>query len=109
MNNNVYIYNKVKRLALMILLLVACTVTAVAQQVVTGTVVDADLKEPIIGANVVLVNSQNRNIKGTTTDIDGNYSLSVPENLKNVTIQVSYIGMKTQKVKYTGQTKLDFT
>ena len=109
MNNNVYIYNKVKRLSLMILLLVAGVVTAAAQQVVTGTVVDADLKEPIIGANVVLVNSQNRNIKGTTTDIDGNFSLTVPENVKNVTIQVSYIGMKTQKVKYTGQTKLDFS
>ena len=98
----------IKRLALMIFMLVACVITTAAQQVITGTVTDANLKEPIIGANVVLVNSQNRYVKGATTDMDGNYSLQAPENAKNLSLQVSYIGMKTVKVKYTGQTKVDF-
>lgn len=92
----------------MTFMLVACVLTAAAQKVITGTVTDASLKDPIIGANVVLVNNQNRYIKGATTDMDGNYSLQVPENVKNVSLQVSYIGMKTIKVKYTGQTKVDF-
>ena len=92
----------------MAFMLVACVITTAAQQVITGTVTDAKFNEPIIGANVVLVNSQNRYVKGATTDLDGNYSLQVPENAKNLTLQVSYIGMKTVKVKYTGQTKSDF-
>ena len=100
-------YN-IKRLALMALMLVACVITTAAQQVITGTVTDSKFNEPIIGANVVLVNTQNRYVKGATTDLDGNYSLQVPENAKNLSLQVSYIGMKTIKVKYTGQTKADF-
>ena len=69
----------------------------------------AGSKEPIMGANVVLVNSQNRYIKGSVTDMDGNYNLSVPADSKNLRVKVSYIGMKAQTVKYTGQTHLDFT
>ena len=102
------ILNNIKRYAFLFFLFVAYTATAVAQQVITGTVTDSEFKEPIIGANVVLVNAQNRYVKGTTTGIDGNYSLQVPENTKNLSLQVSFIGMKTVKVKYTGQTKADF-
>ncbi|MDE6377438.1 MAG: carboxypeptidase-like regulatory domain-containing protein, partial [Duncaniella sp.] len=45
-----------------------------AQQVISGCVmgVVGDETEPVIGANVVLVNSQNRYIKGAVTDFDGN-------------------------------------
>ena len=78
--------------------------------VITGTVTEilGNLKEPIMGANVVLVNSQNRYVKGTVTDMNGNYNLQVPDDSKNLRVKVSYIGMKTQTVKYTGQTHLDF-
>lgn len=92
-------------------LLLLCTLSAVAQnKVITGKVVEQfgnDL-EPIMGANVVLVNSQNRYVKGTITDMNGNYNLGVPADAKNLRIKVSYIGMKPQTVKYTGQTHLDF-
>ena len=85
---------------------------AVAQnQVITGQVVEkfGNDVEPIMGANVVLVNSQNRYVKGAVTDMNGNYNLQVPANAKNLKLQVSYIGMKTQSVKYTGQTHVNFT
>lgn len=82
-----------------------------AQNILTGTVYE-DMgdgrKEPLIGANVVLVNSQNRHVKGAITDIDGNYQIEVPGNEK-YTIRVSYIGTKTQTFKYTGQKTLDVT
>ena len=93
------------------ILLVVCTATAVAQNnVITGTVMEkfGDALEPIMGANVVLVNSQNRHVKGTVTDINGKYNLAVPADGKKLRIKVSYIGMKTQTVNYTGQTKIDF-
>lgn len=70
----------------------------------TGTVVD-DFNEPIPGANIVVANQQNRALKGTVTDIDGNFVLSMPPGDK-LTVQISYIGMKTQKIEYKGQTTL---
>lgn len=61
---------------------------------ITGTVVDpAGL--PVIGANVVESGTSN----GTITDIDGNFSLELPEN---ATIQVSYIGYNPQFISVKG-------
>ena len=100
----------IKRL-LITLLVIICHTTFGAAQTITGTVTELfeGAKEPIMGANVVLVNSQNRYVKGTVTDMNGNYNLQVPKDAKNLKVQVSYIGMKTQSVKYTGQKVLDFT
>lgn len=65
---------------------------------VTGTIVDAT-GEPVIGANVVVKGTAN----GTITDIDGNFSLEVPEGS---VLLVSYIGYANQEVKVGKQTKL---
>ena len=75
-------------------------------QTITGTVSEmfGGSKEPVMGANVVLVNQQNRYVKGAVTDLNGQYHLQVPKDAKNLRVQVSYIGKKTQSVKYTGQT-----
>ena len=43
--------------------------------------------EPVIGANVLVKGTTN----GTITDMDGNYVINV-ENMKNVVLQVSYVG-----------------
>lgn len=81
------------------------------KRVITGTVLgESDIDtEPIIGANVVLVNGQGRYIKGAVTDIDGNFTLEVPANAGKLKVQASYIGMETQAVPYTGQTTQNFT
>lgn len=55
---------------------------------------------PITGANV----SVNGTTIGTITDMDGRFTLEVPEN---ATLQVSFIGYLTQNIKVAGQT--DFT
>ena len=95
-----------------LLTMLLCSMSMMAQErVLSGKVIeplDDGTEEPIIGANVVLVNSQNRYIKGTVTDIDGNYYLQVPNDAEKLQVRVSYIGMKTQTVKYTGQTQLNF-
>ena len=46
--------------------------------------------EPIIGANVVIVGGT----KGVITDLDGKYSIQVPEN--GAVLKFSYIGFKTK-------------
>ena len=58
---------------------------------VSGIVKD-ERGEPVIGANVVVKGTTN----GTVTDMNGRYSLSVPEGN---TLQISYIGYNTQEVK----------
>ncbi|MDE5678674.1 TonB-dependent receptor [Phocaeicola sp.] len=63
---------------------------------IKGVVVDV-AGEPIIGANVVVKGTTN----GVITDFDGNFTLNVP---LNCTLQISYIGYKTQEVKVTGAT-----
>lgn len=57
---------------------------------VKGSVID-ELGEPIIGANVKVPGTTT----GTITDLDGNFSLSVPAGGK---IEVSFIGYATQLV-----------
>lgn len=85
--------------------------SAMAQNTVTGTVYEmfAGAEEPCIGVNVTFQNSQNRIVTGVTTDFNGKYSLKVPEGEKELTLVFSYIGMKTQRFNYTGQTTLDVT
>ena len=80
-----------KTLSLIVALVISITV-AMAQKQVTGSVISAEDNEPVIGASVVVKGTQT----GTTTDIDGNFSLKVPEKAK--TLVISYIGMRTQEV-----------
>ena len=94
------------------MIMLLCSVSMIAQnKVITGTVSEVlgSSKEPIMGANVVLVNSQGRYVRGAVTDMNGNYNLQVPANSKNLKLKVTYIGMKPQTVNYTGQTHLNFT
>lgn len=58
---------------------------------VTGKVVDAN-GEPVIGATIKEQGTAN----GTITDFDGNFSLDVASN---ATLEVSYIGYKSQQLK----------
>lgn len=63
-----------------------------AQQTISGTVTDGSNGEPLPGANIVVKGTA----KGTTTDFDGKFSLTV-ESLP-VIIVVSSIGFKSQEV-----------
>lgn len=38
---------------------------------------------------------------GTATDVDGNYTMEIPEN-KDITLVFTFIGMKTQEIPYKG-------
>ena len=60
--------------------------------IVRGMVIDAENKEPVIGA-AVFIDGTN---KGVATDIDGQFALKVPSNTSLV---ISYIGYEKQKVR----------
>ncbi len=69
------------------------TSDAQAPNVVEGKVTTAD-GEGIRGVNVLLQGST----IGTTTDIEGNYSLEIPSNADESTLEFSYIGYTSQKI-----------
>ena len=79
-----------------------CTLTAqAADKKVTGTVTDNE-GEPLIGATVQVAGTST----GISTDIEGNYTLTVPVGK---TIKVSYIGYKPAQDKVTeGKDVYDF-
>ena len=59
--------------------------------VVRGMVIDAEGKEPVIGASVVIDGTN----KGVATNVDGQFALKLPPDTSLV---ISYIGCKDKKV-----------
>ena len=72
---------------------VMATVAMFAQSVaVSGTVIDADSKEPLIGVSILEVGTTN----GMITDLDGNFQINVTAG---TALQLSYVGYETQEIK----------
>lgn len=95
--------NKMKNMRTSLLFLLAAMISlSVSAQNVTvkGTVKDKT-GETVIGASVV---EKGNTSNGTITDIDGNFSLSVPSN---ATLVFSYVGMATQEVAVKGKSIID--
>lgn len=67
---------------------------------VKGTVKDKS-GEPMIGVSVYVKETK----QGVATDIDGNYSLTLPN--ANAELTFSYVGCKPQTVKVAGRTVID--
>lgn len=60
--------------------------------VTKGNVISSEDQLPLIGASIVLKGSTN----GTITDVDGNFSISVPKS--GSVLVISYVGMATQEI-----------
>ena len=74
-----------------------------AQSTLKGTVLDGANSGPLPGANVIVEGTSN----GTTTDFDGNFTIS---NIKKGDVLViSYIGYKDQKITYNNQNNITIT
>ena len=65
---------------------------AFGQRTISGTVIDAANKEPLIGANILVIGTST----GTITDIDGSYSLNVPEGATE--LEFTYTGYNALRV-----------
>jgi TonB-linked SusC/RagA family outer membrane protein len=81
-------------------LTIAWNQAAAQERTVTGKVTAAEDGAPLPGVNVVLKGTTN----GTVTDVDGNYSLSVPAD---GTLLFSFIGLTSQEVAIGQRTTVD--
>ena len=91
-----------RKLTLILTFLLFAGLTASAQMQISGKVTNAESGEPIPGVSIVV---QSQTSIGTTTDMDGNYSLQVPSNAE--TLVFSFVGMQTQEVSIQGRTTID--
>lgn len=87
--------SKLKKFPYLFLLMLFCSLTLWAQQgkTVKGVVLDGN-GDPVIGASVVVKGST---AVGTITDLDGNFTLNVPD--EKSTLVFSFIGMTTQELR----------
>ncbi len=85
----------------LLLMLLAMTPAAVAQQTITvsGCVTGTD-GEPIIGANIIAADTGT----GTATDIDGNYTIQANPL---ATLRFSYIGYETKNIAVEGRNTIN--
>ncbi|WP_405198256.1 SusC/RagA family TonB-linked outer membrane protein [Christiangramia sp. LLG6405-1] len=74
-----------------------------AQNTVSGNVTETATGLPVPGVNVIVQGTSN----GTTTDFDGNYTIS---NISNEDILVfSFLGFVSQQIPFEGQSTIDIT
>jgi TonB-linked SusC/RagA family outer membrane protein len=78
----------------------ACSIPLCAQVTITGKVTD-EKKQALIGVNIQIKNST----LGGVTDLDGNYSLEVPD--AEAILVFSYTGFQTQEISIKGRSSVN--
>lgn len=68
---------------------------------ITGTIVDADTKEPLIGASVAVKGTQN----AMSTKLDGTFKLKVNQ-VEGTELVITYIGYVRKEVKVSGEANM---
>ncbi len=88
-----------------ILLLICCLTQLAGTQAngqtnITGIVTSSNDQTPLVGATVLV----SATVQGTTTDINGRYTIAAPAN---GTLTVSFIGYETQTLPINGRSVID--
>lgn len=91
-----------KKLSLVLVMVLFAFGISQAQRTVSGTIAD-DTGEPLIGASIIAKGTT----VGTVTDIDGTYSLNVPDETS--TLLVSYTGFVTREIDLGASNVVDVT
>ena len=91
-----------KKLILFVLCAFSSAMLLAQPITVKGTVIGSEDGLPIIGAYVLQQGTNN----GTSTDLDGTFTLEVP---KDATLVVSSVGFKTQSVPVNGRAVIEIT
>ncbi|MFQ7113270.1 SusC/RagA family TonB-linked outer membrane protein [Hallella bergensis] len=91
-----------KKLFVVLLLTNFSLMAAFAQNIqVQGIVTGGSNSEPLLGVSVV---QEGKNSNGVVTDIDGKYTITVPDN---ASLTFSYVGFLPQTVKVNGRKTID--
>ena len=92
-----------RKLTFLFTFLLFVALQASAQMQITGKVTNAESGDPIPGASVVV---KSQTTIGTTTDMDGNYSLDgIPSDAE--TLVFSFVGMQEKEIAINGRTTIN--
>ena len=94
---------KKNQLLSIFLFLIGSTFLSAQSTTVTGKVTSAGDGEDVIGATIILKGDETI---GTTTEIDGTYSMEI-SNAADAVLIFSYTGFKTLEVPVNGRTTID--
>ena len=92
------IKQSIKKNLMLSMLMLLMPLSLFAQEIKVQGVVKDPTGETVIGATVMQKGTNN----GTVTDVDGNFTLTVPSN---ATLTISYIGYATQEIAVNGKTE----
>lgn len=95
--------HRLKLMLLGMVFLSICAGSAFAQSMVTGKVSDNTVGEGLPGATITVKGSS----VGTTSDMDGNYSIQVPNG--SATLVFSFIGKTPQEVAVNNRSEVNVT
>lgn len=84
-----------KRILLLCAILLACGQLFAQNVRISGKVIDADTKDPIPGATILVIPAKS----GTATNEKGIFSIQVPQ--KNFSMEVKAVGYETSVRKYS--------
>jgi TonB-dependent starch-binding outer membrane protein SusC len=85
----------------LILLFMGSLVANAQTRVITGKVTSSEDGEPIPGVSISVLGTT----MGTVTNMDGNYSLQVPEDARS--LMFSFVGFRTQEIIIEGRSNID--
>ncbi len=88
-------------MGLFVLFTCLASISANAQEVISGKITNEN-GEALFGVTVAVEGTST----GTTTDIDGNFSL---EASSDAVLEISYVGYETRTISVNGQTSLNIT
>ncbi len=88
---------------LFVLLILFCTSLQAQDITVSGTVISSEDNSAIPGVNVLIKDSST----GTTTDLDGNFTLAVPGS--ETFLVFSSVGFNTQEIQVGNRSVIDIT
>lgn len=94
---NKHLRNLVKAGFVWLFLIISILSVYAQERQVSGIATDSETGETLIGVNVTA--STNKSM-GTVTDLDGKYSLSLPDTVK--ALSFSFVGYTTQIIEITG-------
>lgn len=92
---------QIKSFGVFVLVLLLTQSLFAQEKSVSGTVTD-DTKQTVPGVNIIVKGAQN---KGTVTDLNGNYTISLAQN--ESVLQFSFIGYKNIEVEVGNKSKID--
>ena len=95
-----YNQQRLKKVALMLMMSMLCLISFAQERQVQGIVKDKS-GEPMIGVNVLVKGTTN----GTITGVDGDFTLSGVK--KSDILSFTYIGFKNKELKYEGEKLLN--